>query len=899
MKVISPRAEAASKETSPDQLAVLGQSSDVRVHRVLARNPHAPAATLELLSHSSDKATRRNVVLNPNAPTDVLLKLAPQFPRFFFKNPAFDWLILENPDLLIDLGQGVLKNILKALECPESFMRWAIEFGSEEEKLAVAMNVNAPVQCLQELSMFHGNVRSAALGHTKLAPEPVGLNMEEVFLIELKDHLHSLSCVDAQMLLAKNLIDLPQYPFLNSAVRAYLAKSRANPSISVECYMDEVKSTDPHELMEFLWWCKRNFEFDDVPLEEVRAVISPDYFQAEHIQSLSEVVEKRLSSFLFNYSNVAFRKIRGLDLLFSCVPPEATFPDSVYRLLHKCSLQSRSAKLDLQEVFQAAIRLKHCPDWFKEQLSDTPISSVSYKKTNPAINVDAVISCLRSIRLNWVANDKEVYETNRKLFEEAIGDCSHLRRSKLQSDDLERIFLVTFDLYALIDQQIVGWDEQETTELRIWVQELIWHLFQSAACPRELLDEVTEQKDKRFAGLISFAKSVLDLRLNFSNPKNSDWFLKRQRRIKDPAVLTASAADNILFIRESKARTACNNNSLIARVLGLCHPFAEPKSLAKRCKSLYWIERFAVARNPNTPLNILELLSRDSHVLVSRQAELTKSRPRNIGPKALTRDSTVVQPPEQPMVHADFVGKELELISLCPNCGGRIVYFEPDEAEAASFNCKGTAPTGEGCGFAVKKVMASRVLAPDEVDSLMRDKRFGPIDGFRSKANWPFKAALIIKYDDEAKNYKLEFDFDDDKVDEELVDLSDQTSLGSCPKCGAGVFVHGRNYVCEKSVGTLAQPSPDCDFKCGQVILQQPITNEQIRKLLETGKTDMLNKFVSMRTRRAFKAMLIWDAEVGKINFEFGPVSSSTGSSVSRKRRLKPPLQFQRKPAAS
>jgi DNA topoisomerase-3 len=42
-------------------------------------------------------------------------------------------------------------------------------------------------------------------------------------------------------------------------------------------------------------------------------------------------------------------------------------------------------------------------------------------------------------------------------------------------------------------------------------------------------------------------------------------------------------------------------------------------------------------------------------------------------------------------------------------------------------------------------------------------------------------------------------------------------------------------------------------------------------KLLSTGKTDLLDKFVSMRTRRAFKAFLAWDKEAGKVNFEFAP----------------------------
>ena len=160
----------------------------------------------------------------------------------------------------------------------------------------------------------------------------------------------------------------------------------------------------------------------------------------------------------------------------------------------------------------------------------------------------------------------------------------------------------------------------------------------------------------------------------------------------------------------------------------------------------------------------------------------------------------------------------------------------------------------------------------------MRDRKIGPLSGFRSKAGWPFTAEMVIKFDEESKNYKLEFDFGDDKKGEEsgeLIDISGQESLGACPKCGTAaggrVFEHGKNYVCEKSVPTLAQATPSCDFKSGQIILQQPIERAQMTKLLTSGKTDLLDKFVSMRTRRAFKAMLTWDAEAGKVNFEFAP----------------------------
>jgi DNA topoisomerase-3 len=38
---------------------------------------------------------------------------------------------------------------------------------------------------------------------------------------------------------------------------------------------------------------------------------------------------------------------------------------------------------------------------------------------------------------------------------------------------------------------------------------------------------------------------------------------------------------------------------------------------------------------------------------------------------------------------------------------------------------------------------------------------------------------------------------------------------------------------------------------------------------LTNGKTDVLDKFVSNRTRRSFKAMLAWNPEEGKVTFEF------------------------------
>lgn len=211
-------------------------------------------------------------------------------------------------------------------------------------------------------------------------------------------------------------------------------------------------------------------------------------------------------------------------------------------------------------------------------------------------------------------------------------------------------------------------------------------------------------------------------------------------------------------------------------------------------------------------------------------------------------------------------GDYATLESPCPNCGGVV------KENYRRFACVGK-PGSEGCGFSFGKSPAGRTFETAEANALLRDKKIGPLEGFRSKAGWPFTSEIVIKYDDEARNYKLEFDFGDDKKGEEsgeIVEFED-ASLGACPICGSEVHEHGSNYVCSKAVPTAAQPTPSCTFKSGKIILQQPVEREQMTKLLDTGKTDLLDKFVSMRTRRAFKAHLAWDKEAGKVNFEFAP----------------------------
>ena len=198
---------------------------------------------------------------------------------------------------------------------------------------------------------------------------------------------------------------------------------------------------------------------------------------------------------------------------------------------------------------------------------------------------------------------------------------------------------------------------------------------------------------------------------------------------------------------------------------------------------------------------------------------------------------------ESDTVPGDFA----TLKTPCPKCGGLI------KENYKKFQC-------QKCDFAPWKIIAGRQLEPHEVEELIEKKSIGPLQGFRSKMGKPFAAVLKL-----TPEFKVEFDFGQSNENTEPVDFSGQEPLGKCPKCGARVFSHGVAYVCEKAVG----PNKTCDFRSGKIILQRNIEPEQMQKLLATGKTDLLHRFISKKGR-PFSAFLVRGAD-GKVSFEFAP----------------------------
>jgi DNA topoisomerase III len=193
----------------------------------------------------------------------------------------------------------------------------------------------------------------------------------------------------------------------------------------------------------------------------------------------------------------------------------------------------------------------------------------------------------------------------------------------------------------------------------------------------------------------------------------------------------------------------------------------------------------------------------------------------------------------------------------CPKCGGEI------KENYKKFQC-------QKCDFALWKIVAGRQLEIEEVEELITKRVVGPLQGFRSKQGRPF--AAVIKLTPELKP---EFDFGQEQTNPDgtavVVDFTGQEPLGKCPKCGGRVFENAMSYICENSVGADRK----CTFRSGKIILQREVDRAQMVKLLTTGKTDLLPKFISKKGR-PFSAYLV--NKDGKVGFEFEPRKTKPGA---------------------
>ena len=210
----------------------------------------------------------------------------------------------------------------------------------------------------------------------------------------------------------------------------------------------------------------------------------------------------------------------------------------------------------------------------------------------------------------------------------------------------------------------------------------------------------------------------------------------------------------------------------------------------------------------------------------------------------------------------DFTGKEP--LGKCPKCGARV--FDA----GMNYLCEKATGPDKTCTFRTGKIILQQAMEPAQVVKLLNEGKTDLLKGFVSKrTNRKFEAFLVLKDGGTAFEFAPREKKGRGRAAKTpgepmpKMDFTGKEPLGKCPKCGGKIFDTEAGYICEKS---QVETKP-CRFKISRTILEQPIELEQAQKILATGKSDQLDKFIS-KSGKPFPAFLVMDKK-GKVTFEF------------------------------
>jgi DNA topoisomerase-3 len=191
----------------------------------------------------------------------------------------------------------------------------------------------------------------------------------------------------------------------------------------------------------------------------------------------------------------------------------------------------------------------------------------------------------------------------------------------------------------------------------------------------------------------------------------------------------------------------------------------------------------------------------------------------------------------------------------------------------------------------IYKSVAMRLLTIDEIRELVTKGQVGPLDNFRSKRGRTFSAILRLE------EGKVKFVFDNtprpgatnaDGTPVEgaeavqPLELDKLTVVGVNPRDGTNMYEAPNAFVSESYV----KGDREKGLRISRKILGKTIPTEEAKNLFAKGETGIIDGFVSKRTHRAFRAILVLDAKKGGISFKFPPREPGKGKAKAGAKKV-------------
>ncbi|WP_221028962.1 type IA DNA topoisomerase [Actomonas aquatica] len=177
----------------------------------------------------------------------------------------------------------------------------------------------------------------------------------------------------------------------------------------------------------------------------------------------------------------------------------------------------------------------------------------------------------------------------------------------------------------------------------------------------------------------------------------------------------------------------------------------------------------------------------------------------------------------------------------------------------------------------VYKVTSGRRLEEPEIRELVTAGEVGPIDGFvsaRTGKHFPAKLKLVDNGEEGKKKVELDFGQKEE-------DLGELEPFWTDPKTGQELCEDSTNFILREKDGDDYKRV----FRVGRIMCQKEVTRDQAIKMVETGKSDLIQGFISKRGR-PFDAFLLKAGN--RVRWEFPPREAKPGAKTREKKKFDP-----------
>lgn len=551
--------EASQENTSGDRLEEIANVS-VELARLVANNLATPPKLLTKLSTSEDFCTRRNVATNPNTPSEILIRLANEFPDEFFANPILNLLTLEYPKFFEELIPfNTLISLIQSESASDYFLRAV-------EKLMLNFSENS-------INFPRNRSKKAQDEH-------------------------------------------------NHAVREFLLIMIKNPRISANFIQKLLSHPDSFILENVELRIINSEEFTGSWKEKAQKLIP-------HTQIAKDryfVTLKELEKIPYICDAPFLKRLRG---------EEITEPLAPYL----------SSKTNDKHIYLSRLLEEVLTEYWADQ-SNEENKKMGYLNSNNARNSQVLLKVLKE--RNSGGNEQENLASDPKTPREILAKLALVKDPEVR----EKVARNPQTPIKILEK--LAKDEDE------WVRRSIT---ENPKAPSQLLEELSKNVDfwiyhalvvnpntpsSTLAYLASFNDQELnqkilvhphtDLSLLLEILKQNESLCVRllaKENIPDIILVELLSHPSEEVLKFSVGRYLAQHPDLVSfviekypnyqtpsfsRLIILFHPETPNSFLRHAIASLYWIERYAVAQNPNTSGELLQILAQDMNLLVRAAA---------------------------------------------------------------------------------------------------------------------------------------------------------------------------------------------------------------------------------------------------------------------------------------